>query len=228
MNSAFKLTMVLLGVLASGCYTRASRPVTPEVATRCPSLSGEYFFPGVEEATDICSVLDGDLRKWFRWPNSSRGFGSRRSNSIVSIRQDGCSSIRLAPLSASIKPGVWTTDRDLVRTRQRQEIKWTENSLMYRDRVKPIPGAMFIPLPNAAKETIYFRLEADGALTYRGSYWEATEGRGRVLTECTLPRAKPEDWRAVGLEAPVQGGRDLGHPVLTLAGTGSPCCRRSA
>lgn len=198
--------LALAGVLASACYVRASPPVAPSVAARCPDFSGDYFFPGVDAAEEICPVLDGDLQVRFRWPAPAGGFTERTSKAVIRVRQEGCSAIHFRLMAAGIKPGAWTASRDLERKRQRQHIEWDETSLTYQDRVKAAPSFTLAPI-NAAKETIFLRREASGALTYRGSYWEATEGRRKVLTECTLRRARTEDWQAVGVEEP---GHEVG------------------
>lgn len=198
-----KAIVAAMFILLSGCYVRASRPVTSEPAARCPDFSGDYFFPGVDAAAELCPILDSDLRKRLRWPGPSGGFSSWQSKAIFSVRQQGCSSIEFRLLVPGAKPGALTARRTLVRHYRRQHIEWGNDSLTYQDRIKAAPSAFFLPLPvNVAKETIFLRHEPSGALTYQASYWEMSEGRKRVLTECTLPRAGPEDWRAVGLDNP--------------------------
>lgn len=96
-------------------------------------------------------------------------------------------------------PGAWEASRSLEPTRRR-DVVWDENSLTYQDRVKPPPGFTLSPI-QIAKETIYFRQEDAGTLTYRASYWELSEGQTKVLTECTLSVATSGDWAAVGFDS---------------------------
>lgn len=201
--ATYQLMLVVICVVLSACYVRASTPVTPEVAETCPNLSGAYFFPGGTAAHKICSVLDEPSHSQggaFRWPHPTGGFAEMRSPAILVIQQQACASLEFRILHlVGGQPFARTSTRDLVRRRKRMEVTWGADSLTYRDRIKPQPSFTIAPV-NVAREEIFLRLDPSGALTYHAGYWELTE-KHRVLTDCTLPPATPADWRSVGVEA---------------------------
>lgn len=209
--------VVAMPILAS-CYVRASLPIPTEVSSSCPDLSGDFFFPGVGNEPQVCSVLSGTRNQFLRWPNQGGGFGERKAAAIVALRQRKCASLEMRLRAPEIVPGAYTGKLNLVRTRRRQTIEWTEDSLTWGDRIKPKPSFTLAPV-NAARIGVYLRREPSGAMVYRATYWEALGGAREVWTECKLPVAKAEDWLAVGFEGPVAaqaGARratDTTHPA---------------
>lgn len=183
------LLVFLLGLFCGACYSSYSPAVPREVAFSCPDFSGEYRFGGSGDS-QCRSEKPSPWDKGLPLP-TDQGFAVVEYPASVVLRQTLCEDLAIAILPESPSPRAWEQQGhvDLVRSHRADEVRWEENAVFMRRKIKMV-GPIIVPLPGVAYMETYIAKQADGTILLRAAFTDSAPGGAfekRYQRECLLP-----------------------------------------